>query len=114
MNPPALSLRQDAHAPQRECLARVSAAVGAWKCLSLTCSLKGAYCAQLILLRLNQTLGKLLLLSTPVSHRMAHAFSLIKLTCFFTFYSFGNTRQNLRVSSPAPVTIDSPSGLIAK
>lgn len=26
----------------------------------------------------------------------------------------GNTFQNLRVSSPAPVTIDDPSGLIAK
>jgi len=28
--------------------------------------------------------------------------------------ALGNTFQNLRVSSPAPVTIEDPSGLIAK
>jgi hypothetical protein len=31
-----------------------------------------------------------------------------------TFYFLGNTFQNLRVSSPAPVTIEVPSGLIAR
>lgn len=33
---------------------------------------------------------------------------------FVYFYFLGNIFQNLKVSSPAPVTIDVPSGFIAK
>ena len=43
-----------------------------------------------------------------------HADVSIKEFYFFIFAAFGNTFQNLRVSSPAPVTIDSPSGLMAR
>ena len=48
------------------------------------------------------------------AHLMLKTLSFICDYYFSIFFYFGNTFQNLNVSSPAPVTIDSPSGDIAK
>ena len=50
----------------------------------------------------------------PHVHRITKAEFSICEPAFFIFAVLGKTFQKRRVSSPAPVTIDSPSGLMAR